>query len=431
MKYFLSLLLSVVAVFSFSQERLTLQDAISRALQYNYDIRIAANNLEQATQNNIPGSAGLYPTIGVGGGLSYGVTDTRIDFADGRIQERRGASTLTYNGGLTGNYTFFAAGRAWLVRKQLGENEELARIRWQEQIQAMVSQVIQTYSRVVWQQQQRVAIDSGLALANVRMMLSRVKFETGASAKVDFLQARVDYNARQSDSLQQEASVTAAFADLNVLMGTDPYQTYVVDDSLELNLSLTPSDKERLKQINLSIEAERRNAAIAGLDLRVARTFLYPTLSTNFGYNYNRTQSQAGFALFNRTIGPTAGLNLNIPIFEGGIRKRDVRIASLNMLRQDLVLERQQTDIGRQYRTAWRNYETSVAAYKLEQENIGYARENLDIQRARFRVGIATTLETREAENSYVTALIRLYTAAYNVKLQETRVLELESALVK
>jgi len=46
-------------------------------------------------------------------------------------------------------------------------------------------------------------------------------------------------------------------------------------------------------------------------------------------------------------------------------------------------------------------------------------------------VGIATTLEARQAENDYVTALERLYTAAYNLKVTETIVLELENQLVK
>ena len=73
----------------------------------------------------------------------------------------------------------------------------------------------------------------------------------------------------------------------------------------------------------------------------------------------------------------------------------------------------------------------SVAAYKLEEENIRYAKENLDIQIARFWARFASTLEAREAEDSYIAALVRLYTAAYNVKLNETNVLALESSLVK
>ena len=146
---------------------------------------------------------------------------------------------------------------------------------------------------------------------------------------------------------------------------------------------------------------------------------------------FNKSKSQSGTFTFNQNYGPTAGLGLNVPIFQGGNLRRQTKIASLEELRQELVLERQSTDVGRQYRQAWENYQMSVNAYRLEQENIGYARENLDIQKARFRVGIATTLETREAENSYIQALIRLYTAAYNLKVNETIVQELESDLVR
>jgi len=46
-------------------------------------------------------------------------------------------------------------------------------------------------------------------------------------------------------------------------------------------------------------------------------------------------------------------------------------------------------------------------------------------------LGVGTTLEARQAENDYVAALETLYTAAYNLKVNETIVLELENQLVK
>ncbi len=414
-----------------THERLTLEQAITRALEHNFDIRVAAVTAQQAEANNTIGNAGLLPNIDANGGVTIGSANTQIEFADGRIQERNGAQTISYNTGVTATYTVFAGGRAWLIKDQLEANEALAQTQVREQMQLVVSQVIQAYARAVWQHQQAIAIDTGLALAKTRMVLSQVKFETGASAKVDFLQARVDYNARQSDSLQQIALLNGAFADLNFLMGADPYKTYVIDDSLSLNPNLQPSDKERLEDINLSIDIARRFADISNLNARIARTFKYPTVTANLGYGYNRSISQAGFALFNRSFGPTAGIGITAPIFQGGNIRRQERVAALQAFRDELLYERQHTEIGRQYRTAWTDYEMAVAAYRLEQENITYAKENLDIQRARFQVGIATTLETREAENSYIQALVRLYTAAYNLKVNETRVLELESSLVR
>ncbi|RYZ49216.1 MAG: TolC family protein [Sphingobacteriales bacterium] len=425
------ILFCLIASVAGAQERLTLEEAVRRALEHNYDVRVAAVTVEQATVNNTLGNAGLLPDINGNAGFNTGSSNTRIEFADGRVQEVKGAQTMSYNGGVTASYTLFAAGRAWLIRKQLGANEQFAQLQLREQMQLTVAQTIQTYARTVWQQQQAIAIDTGLALAQVRMTLSQMKFETGLSAKVDFLQARVDYNARQSDSMAQIAAVNAAFADLNFLMGADPYKDYIVDDSLSINTTLTPADPARLQDQNLSIELARKNIDISRLTERITRTAMFPTLGVTTGYNYNRSKSQAGFALFNQSSGPTAGLALNVPIFQGGNLRRQTRIASLETMRSEILLERQSTEVTRQYRTAWKNYEMAVATYRLERTSLGYAKENVDIQKARFRVGIATTLETREAENSYVQALIRFYTAAYNLKVNETNVLQLESTLVK
>jgi len=430
MRFFSILIfLSFYSVCNLAQEKLTLGEAIRKALEHNYDVRVADVTVDQAAANNTIGNAGLLPNINGVAGVNTGLSNTRNEFADGRVQQVRGARTLSYNAGLQVSYTVFAAGRAWLIKRQLGRAEELAEAQFREQIQNTISQVIQTYARAVWQSQQRIAIDTGLALAQLRMMLSQMKFESGVSAKVDFLQARVDYNARQSDSLQQEAALNSAFADINFLMGEDPYKTYDLDDSLTVNTSLLPSDPQRLQQSNISIDIARRNVDLSRLDQRIARTFMFPTLTLNGGYNYNRSQNQAGFSLFNQSSGPSGGLGLSVPLFQGGNLRRQVRVASLETLRQEILLERQSTEISRQYRTAWKDYQMSVASFNLERQNLVYARENMDIQKARFRVGIATTLETREAENSYIQSLIRYYTSVYNLKVNETRVLQIESAL--
>lgn len=413
----------------FAQERLSLQDAIAKALQYNFDVRIAGINAQMAAKNNTLGNAGLLPAINGTAGANVGSANTRMEFADGRVQDVKGANTISYSGGVTLNYTIFAAGRAFIIHKQLKQLEAVSVIQLKAQMQTTVSQVIQAYAQAVLQQQQGIAIDTGLALAKTRMVLSQVKYETGASAKVDFLQARVDYNARQSDSLSQVSMLNGAIADLNVLMGEDAYQSYIVDDSLAIETSLQPTDKALLTDKNLSLSAAKSNVAIAELNAKIAKTYLYPTLNLNGGYNYSRSQSQSGFSLFSQSFGPSGGLNLNVPIFQGGNLRRNAKIASLQALREELNYDKQNTDIARQYRKAWKNYEMSIAAYKLETENINYAKENLNIQEARFRVGIATTLEVREAENAYIQALSRLNTAAFNAKVNETKVLELESGL--
>ena len=424
-------LLCLVPVAARAQEALSLDSAIAKALQYNYDIRIADISNQQSVANNTLGNSGFLPSVNGTAGGTTASNNTYLQYTDGTTVNRTGALNYGYSAGLNITWTVFAAGRAYLVKKQLTALQRVTEAQLKAQVQATVSQVIQAYALTVYNQQQITALDTSIELARARMELSQAKFEIGTSAKVDYLQGRVDFNASRSQLLTQNASFEQARASLNALMGEDEERTYAVADSLILNLTLEPTDKQQLRTANPTLAAARFNADVSKLDAKIARTYYYPSLGVNGGYAYNYTHSQAGQFNFNRGFGPTGGATLNIPIYQAGNIRRQVKVASLQALSDELAYARQNTQLGRDYRTAWSAYQNAVDAYKLEEESISYARENLDIQKARFRVGIATSIELREAENSYVQALARKNNAAYNVKVNETRVLELESRLAQ
>lgn len=426
----LTILLCFASTVSVAQ-RLRLEDAIGKALQYNYDIRIADVVARQAAANNTAGNAGMLPFVDANGFYRIGTSNVFNKLSNGTDQVRSNAGTSGLGASLDATWAVFDGGRMFVLKKQLNEREALANVQLKAQVQSTVSQVIQAYAQVVWRQQQKIAIDTGIALAEVRMNISQVQYESGSSAKVDFLQAKVDHNLRRTDSFNQQALIVQALANLNVLLGEESEKFYLVDDSLSLNTNLQPIDKDMLKVVNLALEVARRNADISKLDVKIAKSAQLPTVSLDASYVFTRNTSAAGFALFSRSYGPSGGVNVNLPLFRGGNLKRQVKVASLQAMRDELVYEKQNSEISRQYRAGWRNYEMSVAAYRLQLENIKYAKENVDIQRARFRAGVATTIETREAERSYVEALVNLYTAAYNVKVNETVVLELENKLVQ
>jgi len=364
------------------------------------------------------------------GSVNESLTNTRLVRSEGTVTESDAANTLSYTAAVNATYTVFAGGRAYLLRNQLGRREAFADAQLRLQIESTISAVIQAYAGAVNDQRQAIAIDTAISLARARMDLSKAKFDIGTSAKVDYLQGRVDYNAARSQRLALDAAHAASLATLNELMGQDAETSYLVEDSLAINLILTPADSSLLMSRSLVLEAQRINSDIARLDRRIARTYAYPNLGLSIGYGYSRTQSDASLTQSNRGFGPNAGLGLSIPVYQGGNARRLYKLASLNEMSAELQLYRQERAISRQYRSAWAAYRSAVDAYALEAENRGYARENLDIQQARFRVGVANSIELREAENSYTATLARYFLAAFNAKVAETKVLEIEARLV-
>lgn len=427
--FFLAILLGGLFTAARAQEFLSLDSAVAKALMHNYDVRIADVTTEIAATNNFAGNAGLLPNIGGTAGISEGLTNTRLVRTDGSTTAVRGAGNSNMNAGINATYTVFAGGRAWLIYRQLGRREALADAQLRVQIQATISGVIQAYAAVVNDQRQTVALDTAIALAKVRMDLSKAKFDVGTAAKVDYLQGRVDFNAAMSQRIGQLASRATNNAFLNELMGEMADAVYVVEDSLQINTALTAADSTLLLSKSPLLDVQRINVEIAKYDRRIARTYMLPDLGVNTGYQFNRSTTDAGVLLSNRQIGPSIGATLNVPIFQGGVIRRNVKVATLNQLSAELAYNRQERAISRQYRSAWATYQSAVEIYNLESENRGYAKENIDIQQARFKVGVATTLELREAEASFVSTLARYYMAAYNAKVAETRVLELEARL--
>lgn len=425
------LLLCLGSKQSAAQERLTLEDAIARAMKKNYDIAMADLSAQQAKRNNTLGNAGFAPSISANATLSENWSNVYSELSNGNIQSNPNGQNTNINPNIGIVWTLFDGGKMFLTKGQLNELAIIGEVQLKLQVQTIVSRTIQTYAQALLQQKQLVAIDTALALASVRMKITQVKYETGAGAKVDYLQAIVDYNSRRSDSLNQVAATAYAYDSLSVLMGENEGRTYELDDTMALHTDLEPVDYNRLEEMNLWIDYYKRNADVSKINSRIAKTYFLPNLTFTGGYAFSRSTSATGFALYSRNYGPNAVLNLSVPLFEGGNIRRQSKVASLQAMKDELLYEKQNIVIKRQYRTAWRNYQVSVAAYNLEHENIKYAKENLMVQQARFRVGVATTLESRQAENDYTSALIRLYTAAYNLKVNETLVLELENRLVK
>lgn len=413
-----------------AQERLTLQDAIYRTLKKNYDIAVNGIAVQQAERNNTYGNAGFSPTVNAVAAATQTRNNVRSDLANGTQQNNPNAVNTSLNPALTVSWTLFDGGRMFIIKKQLNELEALTKLQLRSQMQTMVSRTIQVYAQVSLQQKQLAAVDTAIRLARTRIVLTETKYKTGAGAKVDYLQAMVDYNARRADSLNYRSTFASACDSLSVLMGENTDVLYYVDDSLPVNTLLVRTNPETLRDINLSLATFRRNAYISKLNADAAKTFALPIVWVNGGLTYSRNTSATGFALFSRTYGGNGTLNVSIPVFQGGNIRRQANVASLQAMRDELLYEKQNTIIGRQYRTTWRNYSLAVAAHKLAVEDLKFARENLDVQLARFRIGVGTTLESREAENSFVQSLIRLYSAEFNVKVNETQVLELENKLL-
>ena len=90
-----------------AQKILTKEEAVQQALDHNYGIQIAKNNVEVAENNASVFNTNHLPSLSSSAGATYRNENQDIIAQDGSETSITGAETKSYNASVTLNYTIF------------------------------------------------------------------------------------------------------------------------------------------------------------------------------------------------------------------------------------------------------------------------------------------------------------------------------------
>lgn len=260
-----------------------------------------------------------------------------------------------------------------------------------------------------------------MALSRERLRIAEEWYRVGSSARLDVLQARVDFNADSSQYMSQQEAVTASRIRLNELLANEE-----LDRKLNVRDSLIAIDAdlewERLmaqtRQTNASLLLADRDNTISELELENIRSRNYPYLKLQAGYGYTHNRYGGGANRSNGTLGLNAGVQVGFTIFDGN-RRREQRNARIGIENARLTRMQLEQSLMADLATFWQAYRNNLEVIRLEEENLTAARENYRIAMERYRQGELPGIEMREAQKSLLDAEERILTAQYNTKLCE------------
>ena len=106
-KNILILLFVMLTLHTNAQELLTKKEALKIALEHNYGVKIATNNVAAAKNNSSIYNSKHLPTVTTNAGASYSNNDQEIESQSGNIIKVNGAETKSYNASINVNYTIF------------------------------------------------------------------------------------------------------------------------------------------------------------------------------------------------------------------------------------------------------------------------------------------------------------------------------------
>jgi outer membrane protein len=419
---FLSALRVVLA-----QPMLTVNDAVGMALKNNYDILVAHNDAEVAKVNNAAGNAGMLPTVAIIGSDNYSLSTVDEKLPGGAPDVKSpDATSNSFNAGATLNWTLFDGGKMFVTKRKLGEIQTLGEIQFKDKVLQTVYSVIAAYYNVVSQKQTLASIEEVISYNKDRVNIGKTSFNAGLSPKTTFLQAQIDLNVFMENAINQRTVISAAKRALNQLLSRDAVIAFEVRDSITQDfMPDTVRLREKLFTRNTGVLSLQKQVDISRLGLDESYTLRYPKLNLNAGYDFFRTDNSTASPLMNRGYGPQIGAAVSIPIYQAGAISRQIESAKLALQSARYDLESGKQLAYTQAQNALDEFENQRQLLAIEKDNTALAKENLDISMERLRLGESTSLELRQAEESYVDARTRLITIEYNLKIAETKLKQL------
>jgi len=402
---FLSLFVAGVA--RAAVKALSLNDALSTALQKNFGYRIAEGNWEIAKAEKTGAAGGLLPFVSAG--LSYGWTKRgpSSPFTQGLIiipGSNRTTTTANYSVGLDIRQDLFDGGAAFSGYKASSASEAASRESFRGARQSLIFNVKSSYFSALKAKKLLEVQQDVLKRGEEQLKVAQARYDLGSAALSDVLKAKVSFANDQLTLISAENGYQVALANLNSIIGED------VNDSIELAEDLTPPQETSLGYEEALLKAGKNhpdllsaqeNLKASDWGVQAGRAGLYPSLSLNAGYGWNNRDFSRVTSLFDRDYQWRFGFSIGYNIFDRFSTYRSLKSAQVrhSNARESFLQARSQ--VALEVKQAFLDLAQARRKLDVTNQQSESAEEDLNIVQEKYNLGAATILELLNAQVSY------------------------------
>ena len=390
---------SVQADEALSASKTDLVSVYREAASHNADIAAARANYF-ATREVVPQArAGLLPNLS--GGASYSDVRTHIDTPD--ITTSR--SGLVYQASLS--QPLFRADR-WFQLQAAQASSEQAAFELSASEQNLIMQSAQAYFAVLRAQDTLAATRAEEAAFKRQMDQAIERFDVGLSDKTDVLESQASYDSARANRLVAEGAVDDAFQALVTLTSRDYQSVEGIAHDLPV-LPPAPNDAkawvETAAAQNLSLQASDYAVQAAEQSLRQSKAGHAPTLDAVASYKegdndmmgFSNSAAQPIHYRGNVSQG-TIGLQLNVPIYSGGMTSSQVRQSYQRLNQSEQLRESQRRQVVQNTRDLFRAVNTNVESVQARLQTVISSQSALEATEIGYQVGTRNIVDVLDAQ---------------------------------
>ena len=428
MKKITFILFLAVGISARAQQPMSLKEAIDIALKNSLDIELLQNRISVDSINNNYGVAGGLPVV------TGSVTDNeQITTVDQKLNtgveiSRRNAAANTLAANVTGSILLYNGGRVVATKKRLAQLQRQSIKVLNSQIQNLIADVSNAYYDVVRQQYYTKTIQRSIDAAKQRLEIVKTSQQVGLANNADLFQSQIDLNSLQQQQQAQELIIAQTKTELLRLLTLKTDSSIIISDSIIVDRTIDFGNVYSRLDKNPDILAADDQIKINELIAKETAAQRYPSIRANTGYNFSRNTG-AGQVVFNQSYGPTAGVAMSVPIYNGSIFSRQQKAAAIDVnnavAKKDILLRDYTANAVKTYQA----YKSTLQQLETEKANNALSAQLLDLVLKRFQLRQATIVEVKNAQQSFEESGYRLTNLSYAAKFAETELKRLASTL--
>ncbi len=398
MKKIKLLTLSLTAFLAVNLNALTLDEAVKKALDNNFDIQGKNYDYIESLENVKSNNSNYLPKLDA----SYGYTNTDKANVGFESDESTASLKLSYN--LFNGFKDLAVKESSVYLSL--SSEYLLNATKQD----IILDTKTAYINYLDKQNALETYKSAYILFQEQYEDSLHRYEQGLIAKNDLLQVQVNMSSAKQNVVKAQGDLKVAKFQLSNILGGINLENETIEKLNEQTLQGSVYD-ENLLENRSEIQALKMNLqSIKELE-KSAKAGYYPKVDASVSHNkyYEELSKKIENKEDNQNI---ANVTATWNLYNGGYDSSQTTIYKTKYLSASSLLSKTKLDIKLQYENAKSNYEVAIDNLETSKLALLQATENYSIVKNRFDEGVSTSTDLTDA-NYLLTQAKQGFSRAY------------------
>ncbi len=281
----------------------------------------------------------------------------------------------------------------------------------------LVVDVSKGFYSVLLAEQQIIIVNEDITRLKQSYKDAYLQYKSGVVDRTDYERASIALNNAIAEKKHDEEFLKTSRADLKNLMG------YPVDKELTLKYDTTEMENDTYIDTTQNVDFKNRieyklletQYSLQKSNLDYYYWSFLPSISFFGNYNFNFQNDELQKLYSQNYPSEYIGIQLSLPIFQGGKRIQEIDQASLEVKSSELNIIALKNSIKLEYTQALASYKSNLSSFNAAKDNLELARNVYKTIQLQYKAGVKSYLDVITAETDLRTTEVNYLNSLYEL----------------